>query len=153
MKKPVDVHLTQEGFDNLKKEQEEITLKRPLVLKRMVEAREQGDLSENAGYHAAKEELATIDHRLKVLKILLKYGQLIQTNQSEEVRPGSTVSVEVGGLEMEFTIVGELEADPVKNKISQTSLVGSALIGKKPGEVVNIQVPDGQVSYKIKSIK
>ncbi len=152
MKKPIDIKLTQEGYDNLLAEQAHLIERRPGVLKRMVDAREQGDLSENAGYHAAKEELGRIDSRLKVLKIMLRFAEVVEAKGKDSVSFGSTVTVESDGVKKDFIIVSALEADPMGGKMSDISPIGSALIGKKVGDSVEVETPGGKVSYKIHSI-
>lgn len=153
MKKPIDIQLTKEGLENLKKEQQELIDKRPGVLTRLVAAREQGDLSENAGYHAAKEEIATIDRRLRELKMIFRFAEVIEAGQNDLIEFGSQVTIDDGTVISEYTIVGALEADPAKNKLSNVSPIGSVLIGKKVGQSVEINVPQGKVKYKIISIK
>lgn len=153
MKKIIDLKFTKEGFENLRQELQNLTAKRPQVLTRMVAAREQGDLSENAGYHAAKEELARLDYRIRELKMFIKHSEIIKWSQSKTVKPGATVAVETEGQIRQFTIVGNLEADPLKNKISLISPLGAALLGKKVGQMAAVKIPDGQINYKIKTIK
>lgn len=153
MPKPIDAKFTKAGYEELKKEQQELIDKRPHVLQRLIAAREQGDLSENAGYHASKEELASIDHRLRELKLLIKYGEVINPSQLETVSFASTVTLANSQQSYKYTIVSNLEANPQKGKISDTSPIGSALIGKKVGETAVIETPTGQTLYKITAIK
>lgn len=149
----VNIKLTKEGLENLKKEFEELTLKRPQVLERMVAAREQGDLSENAGYHASKEELSRIDNRLRELKYLIQFGKVVEAKSNDTVQIGSTVELTNSESSFEYQIVGELEGNPVNGKISEVSPLGAALLGKKTGDKVEIETPGGKVSYKILKIK
>lgn len=151
MPKPI-YKFTKEGFLNLKKEQENLTSKRPEVLKRMVAAREQGDLSENAGYHAAKEELGQIDSRLRELKMLLRFGEVVEDSSTSVVGFGTKVKVDDGSSQAEFTIVSGMEADPVKGKMSDESPIGGALLGKRVGDEIEVEVPSGRVVYKILEI-
>lgn len=153
MKKPIDIKLTPEGLENLKKEQQELVGKRPGVLARMVAAREQGDLSENAGFHAAKDELSRIDHRLRELKLMIRFVDVIADGESSSVSLGSVVVVDDGSGEREFKIVGRLEADPIKGLLSDESPIGGALLGRRVGESVKIDIPDGSIQFKIMSIK
>ena len=146
-------NFTKEGFENLKKEERGLIQKRPQVLARMVEARDQGDLSENAGYHAAKEELAHIDSRLRELKLLLRLGKIHKGGYSETVTFGSRVTVENEKQTRKYSIVSGMEANPAKGKLSDTSPIGSALLGKKVGETVTIEVPNGKVEFKILKIE
>ena len=152
MKKPIDIQLTKEGLQNFKKEQQVLIDKRPDVLARLIAAREQGDLSENAGYHAAKDELAYIDHRIRELKLLLRFADVIETNQTGVVAFGSVVTISDGQRNMVFTIVGKLEANPANGKLSDVSPIGKMLIGKKVGESVKVDIPDGNVTYKVINI-
>lgn len=152
MKKPIELKLTREGFDNLKAELEALAQRRPGVLSRMVLARDQGDLSENAGYHAAKEELGRIDRRTRELKIMIRFADVVDGNSSSIVGFGSVVTVKSDGDKTDFTIVNKIEADPLRGKVSDVSPIGCALLGKKAGDVVEIDVPDGKVIYTIESI-
>lgn len=153
MKKPIDVKLTPEGFKKLQDEQSALTEKRPVVLRRMVAAREQGDLSENAGYHAAKEELGYIDSRVKQVKLLIRFGEVVKAKNKDVISLGSKVRARVDGNEVNFFIVGELEADPIKSKLSNVSPIGKALLGKRLGDIVNVEIPDGKVTYTVVSIE
>lgn len=148
-----DFRFTQEGYDNLKKELQGLLQERPGVLTRMVAAREQGDLSENAGYHAAKDRLGEIDSRIRDLKLLIRLGKVIQASGENTVSFGSTVTINDGQKESQFTIVSAHEADPLKGKISQDSPIGKVLLGKNAGDSVEIEVPDGKVNYNIVNIK
>lgn len=153
MPKPIDVKFTKEGFEKLKVEFQGLLDRRPGVLARLVAAREQGDLSENAGYHASKEELGRIDRRIRELKLLIRLGDVVDSTSGEIVSIGNLVKVQTGEDVAEFTIVGRLEADPARNRLSEVSPIGSALIGKKVGDDVEITIPQGKIVYKILSIK
>ncbi|MBI3984839.1 MAG: transcription elongation factor GreA [Candidatus Levybacteria bacterium] len=148
------IYLTKEGLQELKKEYEELnTSKRPLVLERVSQARSMGDLSENAEYVAAREELSFIDGRLGELEELISQATLIEENHhngsSHVVSLGSKVFVTVKGKKEEFTVVGEWEADPKEKKISHESPLGKALMGKKVGEKVEVEAPAGKIAYTI----
>ncbi len=153
MKSPINLKLTQQGYQQLLDEQKELAEARPGVLKRMVDAREQGDLSENAGYHAAKERLGYIDSRLRQLRLMIRFAEVVQNTASIAVSFGNTVVVESGGAKHEFTIVSDLEADPQKGKMSDKSPIGQALLGKVAGDTVKIEVPDGVSVLKVVAIK
>ena len=154
MKSPIDLKLTREGLEKLKKEYEALIQKRPQVLERMVTAREQGDLSENAGYHASKEELSRIDYRLNELKILMRFGEVVEPKASSgQVQIGKVVKLTNGKDFFEYKIVGRLEGDPLNGKISEVSPMGSALFGKREGDKVEVETPDGKISYEIIKIK
>ena len=143
---------TKEGFANLKKEHDSLVLRRPQVVINLSNAREQGDLSENAGYHAAKDELSQIDSRIRELKYLLRVGKIVDKTQNEIVSFGSRVIVEIDGKKMHLQIVEELEANPSVGKISTSSLIGSALINRRVGEEISVEVPNGKAVYKILEI-
>lgn len=144
---------TKDGFKNLEKELEALIKKRPDVVKRLSEAREQGDLSENAGYHASKEELGKTDSRIRELKYLIRFGEVVEATGAEIVSFGCKVKVHDGKFENEFIIVNHMEADPKSGKMSDISPIGSALLGKKVGDEVEIEVPSGKVNYRILEIQ
>lgn len=150
------IYLTKDGLDELKKEYNELSkLKRPDVLERVSQARSMGDLSENAEYVAAREELSFIDGRIDELEELIKQAVLIQephVKGNHVVKLGSTVTVNVKGKKEMFTVVGEWEADPKEKKISHESPLGKALLGKKIGEKVEVEAPAGILSYTIVSV-
>jgi len=149
MKNTPVYQLTHEGFENLKKEEQKLVDKRPQVVINLSNAREQGDLSENAGYHAAREELTWIDSRLKEIKYIKRFVKVVEASEKSQVAFGNTVTIESDGATNQFTIVSAMEADPAKNKISDSSPIGSALIGKKAGDIVELTMPGGRVTYKI----
>jgi len=150
------IYLTKEGLDDLKKEYENLTkTKRPDILNRVSQARSMGDLSENAEYVAAREELSFIDGRIDELEELVKQAVLIQETHSKGnhvVKLGSTVTVNIKGKKENFTVVGEWEADPKDKKISHESPLGKALLGKKVGEKIEVEAPAGNVIYTIVSV-
>ncbi len=148
------IYLTREGLDELKQEHEELTkTRRPEVLDRVSSARNMGDLSENAEYTVAREELSFIDGRIDELEELLKQAVLISNNHSNIIKLGSTVKVNAGSDKEVFTLVGEWEADPRERKISHESPLGKALIGKKVGEKVEVEAPAGKIVYTIEAIE
>ena len=151
------IYLTKTGLEDLKKEFEELSkVKRPDVLARVSQARDLGDLSENAEYSAAREELSFIDGRIDELDELLRQAVLIvdhKTKSGSAIELGSTVTLHIKGKKEEFTVVGEWEADPKERKISHESPLGKALIGRKVGEKVEVEAPAGKVLYSIISIK
>jgi len=151
------IYLTKEGLEELKKEFKELTdVKRPDILARVSQARSMGDLSENAEYVAAREELSFIDGRIDELEELIKQAVLIVETHGKSsgsiVKLGSTVTVNVKGKKESFTVVGEWEADPHDKKISHESPLGKALMGKKVGEKVEVEAPAGKVVYTITSV-
>jgi transcription elongation factor GreA len=153
------VFLTREGRDRFRTELTElIETKRPQVAERIKQAKELGDLSENAEYDAAKQEQAFVEGRIRDLQYMINNAQLIEdSNGSTHVRIGSTVEVrevengtEVGDLE-KYMIVGTSEASPRNGKISNESEVGKALIGKRVGQTIPVPTSDGD-SYTLKII-
>lgn len=149
------IYLTKKGFEDLQKEYDDMLEKRrPEVVERLSSAREMGDLSENAEYTAAREELAFIDGRLEELEELLKQAELIKddNHKTQAVDLGSQVIVKIGDKKETFTVVGEWEADPVEKKISHESPLGKALIGKSVGDEIEVEAPAGKMVYKIVSI-
>ncbi len=149
------IYLTKEGLAELKKEYDElVNKKRPEVLARVTQARNMGDLSENAEYVASREELTFIDGRIDELEIILKQAVIIRDVKSSNhaVKLGSTVTLHVNGKKEVFTVVGEWEADPTNKKISHESPLGKVLIGKRVGEKVQVEAPAGKITYSVVSI-
>jgi transcription elongation factor GreA len=149
------VKLTKKGFDNLQKELETLREeKRPKMVKRLAEARAEGDLSENSDYTAAREELEFLDGRISELEDVIKRAEVIKDNgANDQVSVGTRVTVGVNGEKHTYSIVGAWEADPQEKKISHTSPLGQALVGKKVGHEVEVEAPAGRVTYKILEIK
>lgn len=150
-------YLTEEGAAELRRELEELkTEKRPALAAKLKEAISQGDLSENADYHDAKEQQAFLEGRIQYLEGLLHSAVIIPENQkkSKNIGVGSEVTVEEDGQPPEiFMIVGAAEANPREGKISNESPLGSALLGHKVGDKVKVAAPAGQLVFKIKAIK
>jgi len=149
------VQLTKIGFEKLQLELKELKNKtKEEVLKRLNQARAMGDLSENSAYSAAKEELNLIEGRIAELEEILKNAEIVEGNNNKNiVQVGSSVLVEINGKKEQFEIVGEFEADPLNKKLSHTSPIGKALVGKKIGEWVEVEVPAGKIRYKIVEIQ
>jgi len=149
-------YLSPEGIENLKKELQELrTAKRQEIAKRLQEAKELGDLSENAAYFEAKESQSLNETRIAELEGLLKNAIIIKAAGDENVvRIGSTIMVKSSGNGTEvFTIVGSAEAKPMEGKISNESPLGRAFLNKKIGEEVEVKTPGGLVKYKIIKIE
>jgi transcription elongation factor GreA len=147
-------YLSKEGLTKLRSELDEmISVKRPEVANRIHDAKEHGDLSENAEYEDAKNEQAFVEGKIQTLEALIKNATIIDENHStEHVQIGSTVSVESTDGAETFTIVGSAEAKPGEGRISNESPVGRALLGKRKGDKIVVRVPAGDFSYKIVSI-
>src|SRR5260221_5130749 len=151
--------LTQEGAAELRQELEDLkNVKRPELSAKLKEAISQGDLSENADYHDAKEQQAFLEGRIQYLENLLYNAVIVSDNNAKSgsknptvVRVGVEVIVQEEGEQPEtFFIVGAAEADPKQGKISHESPLGKALMGKKVGDKVKVEAPAGQLIFKIK---
>src|SRR3972149_3497420 len=144
-------YISREGLEKLRRELDEtVSIRRPEVAGRIHDAKEHGDLSENAEYEDAKNEQAFVEGRIQTLEALIKNATLIDENHSiEMVQIGSTVRVDGPDGKQSFTIVGSTEARPTEGRISNESPVGRALLGRKKGEGISVQVPAGDISYTI----
>ena len=148
-------------YDGLKKMEQELenlkTVRRKEVAEKIKEARGQGDLSENAEYDAAKEEQGEIESRIIQLENLLRNAEVIDEDvlKMDVVNLGSKVTVLDVEFdeEMEYTIVGSTEADPMNGRISNESPLGMAPLGQKVGATVMADTPDGEVAFKILNIQ
>jgi len=146
--------------DGLKKLEEELELyksvRRRDVAERIKQAIEFGDISENSEYEDAKNEQAWIEGRILTLEKMLRNAKIIddENNPTDEVGLGSTVLLRDLEFdeELKYTIVGSMEADPAKNKISNESPVGRAILGKAKGEIVEVIVPAGTLRYEVVDI-
>lgn len=144
--------ITPQGLNDLKKELEELQAKLQPAVNRLAMAREQGDLSENSEYAAAKEELDTLNMRILEVQSMINQARVNTCNNNNVVSLGSLVTVQINGFSQEFSLVGSVESDPAKGKISIESPVGKALLGAKAGDTVKIPL-DPPVEYKILTIK
>ncbi|TSC92360.1 MAG: transcription elongation factor GreA [Candidatus Berkelbacteria bacterium Licking1014_7] len=147
--------ITQIGFDKLRQELDYLkNVKRPQVIKRIADAREMGDLSENSDYDDARDEQSFLEGKIKNLENQIKNCEIVgQIVKNGEIMIGSKIEVKVNGLKMVFEIVGQNEADPLQGKISDKSPIGSALLGAKPGDEVNVQTPKGIVKYQVLGVE
>ena len=153
-----EVILTPDGLKKLEEELENLkTVKRREVAERIKVAIGYGDLSENSEYEDAKNEQAFIEGRIITIEKMLRNARIINEEDvdTDTVSIGSKVLLKdmEFGDEVEYTIVGTAESDPSHNKISNESPVGKAILGAKKGSVVDVQVPDGVIQYKIIDIK
>lgn len=150
------IYLTQEGLDELQKEFDDLKKhRRPEVLERVSVARDQGDLSENGEYQAARDELSFIDGRIDELEELLKEAVVIagsKTHKDKIIDLGSNVQLKIDGTDENYRVVGEWEADPTEKKISHQSPLGKALLGHRVGDQIEVDAPAGKVVYTIISI-
>lgn len=146
--------LTKDGLIELKSEFEALVgQKRPEAVKRLADARELGDLSENSEYAAAKQDLSFIDGRILELEEIIHGAKIVTSHSRGSVDVGCKVTLTINGKKEMFMLVGEWEANPQEKKISHSSPLGKALLGKKVGEKVEVEAPAGTVLYKILNIE
>lgn len=146
--------LTKVGYEKLKEELTRLKTKdRPTVIERIKNAREIGDLSENADYSDAREQQAFIEGRIEELEDKLRYAKIInERKSSSNVSIGNTVYLSYAGKKETYQIVGDDESDPTSGKISAASPIAKALLGKKAGDSVEIKIPLGTKKCKITKI-
>lgn len=148
-----DFYVSQSGLDKLRAELDDLkNVQRKKIAAALKEAKEFGDLSENASWDDAKERQAFIEGRISEIENIMKYAVVIEKGAGDTVGVGSTVHVELETGEQVFEIVGSTEANPEEGKISNESPIGKALIGRKLGEEVEVTVPAGTITYKIKKV-
>lgn len=152
-----DIHyMTQEGLDKLRKDLAEALAQRPVISAAIAEAREKGDLSENAEYDAARDAQALLELKISNLKNLVANAKIIDESMVGTDKVQMTNKVKVQNLAnnqvMEFTIVGETEADFAHGKMAATTPIAKALLGHAKDEVVSATVPQGVIKFKILDI-
>jgi transcription elongation factor GreA len=152
------VYLTAEGLKKIQDEYEYLTgTRRKEVAQMIAEAKAEGDISENAGYDEAKTAQGFLEGRIRELENLLKNAQVIEegVQKKGEVALGRTVIVREAGTDFEetYTIVGSVEADPTRGRISNSSPIGKALIGKRVGQKTNVQTPGGEITFEILKVE
>ncbi len=148
-------YISAEKLDELKTELVFLkTSKMPKTADRIDEARQMGDLSENAEYHAAREELAWAQSRVKELEQIIDNASVVTSggNKSSTAQMGSVIVVKVNGKEKEYTIVGAQESNPAVGKISNDSPLAHAFWGKSKGDAVELEAPAGKILYEILEI-
>lgn len=153
---PNPEYLTQEKYDELKKELEHLkTARRKEVAEHLEYAKSLGDLAENAEYHEAREEQANIEDRIKKLEAMLQTAVIMELRHTEAVAIGSTVSLQREGTHDRTTykIVGSEEADIAAGKLSLVSPLGQAMLGKRNGDSFTAKTPGGEVKYRIVDIE
>ncbi|MBF0480486.1 MAG: transcription elongation factor GreA [Desulfovibrionaceae bacterium] len=150
------IPITVEGFRRLERELGNLKKERPGVIQAIKEAREEGDLSENAGYDAARERQGMIEARIRYIETRLATSQVIDlaTLDGDRVIFGATVEIEDAetGERKQYTLLGPDEADPAKGSISIMSPVAQALLGKEEGDEIVVEAPRGKIHYEIVSI-
>ena len=151
-----EVFLTKKGLEDVQEELDNLKkVIRPEVISQIKEARAQGDLSENAEYHAARDRQGQVEARIKELEYIVDNATIIEEGKKNEIMVGATVEIlYIDDDETEeYSIVGSTEADPLNNKISNESPIAKGIMGKKVGDVVTIESPNGNYDIKIVSIK
>ena len=149
--------LTKDGEKKLQEELKNLKLERPKISKAIAEAREHGDLKENAEYHAAREQQSMVEARIKDIEFKLGNSEIIDSKFSEnknQIIFGSTVELlnTKDNSKIKYQLVGEDEADLTKNKISFNSPIGKGLMNTKVGDIITILVPKGKLNFKVINI-
>ncbi len=148
--------MSQQGLDKIKKELSEALAQRPVIAAAIAEAREKGDLSENAEYESAREAQGLLEMKIANLKNMVANAKVLDSSQLSADKVQMLTRVKVENLNvhqvMEFTIVGETEADFAHGKLAATTPIARALMGHAKGEVVVAQVPAGPIQFKILDI-
>ena len=144
--------ITLEGKKELEAELLTLKARRGDVADKISEARDFGDLSENAEYDAAREEQGLLETRIAEIEDIINNADIIKASRRQTIDLGSRVELKTGGKAVNYTIVGPVEANPLEGKISNESPIGMALYGKKVGDSAVITTPKGSVTYKIAQI-
>ena len=152
------IYLSQEGYDNLKEELNTLkSVDRPRVINQIAEARDKGDLSENAEYDAAKEAQGLLEARIAKLENDVANSRVLDQSEMDtstvHLLTKATIKNTANGMEMTYAIVSESEADLAAKKISATSPIGKGLLGKAIGDITDIEVPNGVMHFEIIDIQ
>ena len=152
------IYLSQEGYDNLKEELNTLkSVDRPRVINQIAEARDKGDLSENAEYDAAKEAQGLLEARIAKLENDVANSRVLDQSEMDtstvHLLTKATIKNTANGMEMTYAIVSESEADLAAKKISATSPIGKGLLGKAIGDIADIEVPNGIIHFEIIDIQ
>jgi len=153
-----EILLTEEGYEKLESELEHLTkVKRREVAKRIKDARDYGDISENSEYDDAKNEQAFVEGRIKKLENMLAKARVVTKDEIDDHTVNLGTNVELEDLDTgevyNYTIVGSAETDPLNCKISHESPIGKSILGHTIGDEIKVSTPEGQTEYKIISIK
>lgn len=144
--------ITEAGKRELETELETLKGRRGEIADKIAEARNYGDLSENAEYDTAREDQALVESRIAEIEDILANAEIIHAGTGNRVVLGSTVELKNDGKSVTYSVVGPVEADPLEGKISNESPIGEALMGKKVGDTVTITTPKGTTTYEIVAI-
>ncbi len=156
--KKQDVMITAQGLTDLNAELDELkNIKLPAVMDRIAKAREEGDLSENSAYQFGKQEQEFLEGRIDQLEDVLKNATLVDVNAkhggAKGIDIGCKVTVSIAGKKHIFSVVGDWEANPAEKKISGSSPLGKALMGKQIGDKAEVEAPAGKVVYTVVEIE
>lgn len=144
--------ITAEGKKELEAELVELKARRGEVADKIAEARDFGDLSENAEYDAAREEQGLLETRIAEIEDIVNNASIIKSTKKNVIGLGSRVELKTGAKKVVYTIVGPVEADPLEGKVSNESPIGMALYGKKVDEKVTITTPKGDIHYTVVAV-
>jgi transcription elongation factor GreA len=151
------IPVTIEGKKKMQAELDELQARAPVIAKAIEEAREKGDLRENAEYHAAREEMSMNNARIQEIKAKLSRAVVVDESQVDTSRVSFGATIQLEDLSdksvEDWQLVGEGEDDPLENKILTSSPMGQALIGKKVGEIVTVHAPAGEIKFRVKAVK
>lgn len=141
--------ITDAGKKELESELAELKGRRGAIAEKIAEARDYGDLSENAEYDSAREEQGLVESRIAEIEDVLLNAEIITASKSSSVKLGSKVELKTGPKSFVYHVVGPVEADPMAGKISNESPIGLALMGKKIGDIATITTPKGAIDYEV----
>jgi len=148
--------MTQEGLDKLREELAQLIAERPVISKAIAEARDKGDLSENAEYDAAREAQGLLELKINKLQGVIANAKVVDESRinTEQIQMLNKVKIKnlANGAVMEYTLVGESEANFKEGKLAATTPIGRALMGHKKGDVVEVNVPSGLMKFEVISI-
>ncbi len=141
--------ITESGKKELESELAELKGRRGAIADKIADARDYGDLSENAEYDTAREEQGLVESRIAEIEDILLNATIIAATKSSSVKLGSKVELKTGKKSVTYHVVGPVEADPLEGKISNESPIGLALMGKKIGDTATITTPKGDIKYEV----
>lgn len=145
--------LTDDGRKELEEELDNLKARRGEIADKIAEARDYGDLSENAEYDSAREEQGIVETRVAEIEDILMNAESIKAGKKSAVSLGTSVTLKNAQKQVTYTVVGPVEANPIEGKVSDHSPIGAALMGKKVGDQVVITTPKGEVTYEIIELK
>jgi transcription elongation factor GreA len=143
------IRFTQQGYDSLQAQYKDLIQRRKPAVLDLTKAREMGDLKENGYYRAARSNLNSIDHQIRTISHQLKNAFIIDVSNSSIVDVGAQITLKNDKEEVTYSIVGDLESNPLEKKISLLSPIGKAVMGKREGDEISIQTPSGNLFYTL----